>query len=54
MQYLFFRKERESFVKKVLAFSASPLYSVDLQRVQQAGREVSEEYDKEDVKTARW
>ncbi|KAJ7351076.1 hypothetical protein OS493_036890 [Desmophyllum pertusum] len=48
------RKENESFIKKVLAFNPTSLYKVDLQRVRQAGREVSEDYDKEDVKTARW
>ena len=30
------------------------LYKVDLKRVQQAGTDVSEDCDKEDVKTACW
>ena len=41
-------------MQKVLAFNPSYLYQMDLQRVKQAGRDVSEEYDKEDVKTAPW
>ncbi|KAM7433234.1 hypothetical protein ABFA07_016480 [Porites harrisoni] len=48
------RKERESFVRKVLVLEPSSLYKVDLKRVQQTGTDVSEDYDKEDVKTARW
>ena len=51
---IFPRKERESFVRKVLVLEPSSLYKVDLKRVQQTGRDVSEDYDKEDVKTARW
>lgn len=50
----FHRKEKESFLQKVLAFKPHCLYKVDLQRVRQAGREVSEEYDKEGEKTASW
>ena len=42
--FFFPRKERESFVRKVLV----------LERVQQAGTDVSEDCDKEDVQTARW
>ncbi|KAM7431799.1 hypothetical protein ABFA07_017676 [Porites harrisoni] len=48
------RKERESFVRKVLVLEPSSLYKVDLKRVQQAGTDVSEDCDKEDVQTARW
>ena len=51
---LFFRTERESFIKKFLAFNPSSLYKADLQRVQCAGREVREEALAEDLKTARW
>ena len=51
---LFLRTERESFIKKYLAFNPSSLYKVDLQRVLYAGREVREETQAEDVKTARW
>ncbi|CAH3185043.1 unnamed protein product [Porites lobata] len=47
-------KERESFVRKVLVLEPSSLYKVDLKRVQQAGTDVSEDCDKEDVQTARW
>ncbi|XP_078382450.1 uncharacterized protein LOC144665153 [Oculina patagonica] len=50
----FNRKEKESFVQKVQAFQPSFLYKVDLQRVRQAGREVSEEYDIKGEKTAPW
>ncbi|XP_068706100.1 uncharacterized protein [Montipora foliosa] len=48
------RKERETFMKKFMAFKPSSLYKVDLMRVQQAGREVSEECAREDVKPASW
>lgn len=48
------RKERESFVTKVLVLEPSSLYKVNLRRVQKAGTDVSEDCDKEDVKTARW
>lgn len=50
----FNRKERDSFIQKVLAFNPSYLYQLDLQRIRQAGRCVNEEYEKEDVKTASW
>lgn len=52
--FFFPRKERESFVRKVLVLEPSSLYKVDLKRVQQAGTDVSEDCDKEDVQTARW
>ena len=52
--FLFFRKERETFIKKFMAFKPSSLYKVDLMRVQQAGREVSEECAREDIKPASW
>ena len=51
---LFLRTERESFIKKYLAFNPSSLYKVDLKRVRYAGREVREETQVEDVETARW
>ena len=54
MFFFFPRKERESFVRKVLVLEPSSLYKVDLKRVQQAGTDVSEDCDKEDVQTARW
>ena len=41
-------------MRKVLVLEPSSLYKVDLKRVQQTDRDVSEDYDKEDVKTARW
>ena len=41
-------------MKKFMAFKPSSLYKVDLMRVQQAGREVSEECAREDVKPASW
>ena len=52
--FFFPRKERESFARKVLVLEPSLLYKVDLKRVEQAGTDVSEDCDKEDVKTARW
>ncbi|CAH3191440.1 unnamed protein product, partial [Porites evermanni] len=45
---------REPFVRKVLVLEPCSLYKVDLKRVQQAGTDVSADFDKEDVKTARW
>ena len=41
-------------MRKVLVLEPSSLYKVDLKRVHQAGTDVSEDCDKEDVKTARW
>ena len=41
-------------MSKVLVLEPSLLYKVDLKRVQQAGTDGSEDYDKDDVKTARW
>ena len=52
--FFFPRKERDSFVRKVLVLEPYSLYKVDLKRVQQAGTDVSEDCDKEDVKTACW
>ncbi|XP_067046123.1 uncharacterized protein [Acropora muricata] len=48
------RMERETFMKKFAAFKPTSLYKVDLQRVRQAGREVDEECEKEDIKTVIW
>ena len=56
-QFIFFlltRIERETFMKKFAAFKPTSLYKVDLQRVRQAGREVDEECEKEDIKTVIW
>ena len=41
-------------MRKVLVLEPSSLYKVDLKRVQQAGTDVREDCDKEDVQTARW
>lgn len=41
-------------MKKFAAFKPTSLYKVDLQRVRQAGREVNEECEKEDIKTVIW
>ena len=41
-------------MRKVLAIEQSSLYKGDLKRVKQAGTDVSEDCDKEDLKTARW
>ena len=41
-------------MRKVLVSGPSSLYKVDLKRVQQVGTDVSEDYDKQDVKTAPW
>ena len=37
-----------------MVLEPSSLYKVGLKRVQQARTDVSEDYDKKDVKTARW
>ena len=41
-------------MKKFAAFKPTSLYKVDLQCVRQAGREVDEECEKEDIKTVIW
>lgn len=48
------RNEKHSFISKVQAVDPSSVYPVDLQRVRQAGREIIQDSDKEDVKSALW
>ena len=49
-----YQNGERNIYEEICSIQPTSLYKVDLQRVRQAGREVDEECEKEDIKTVIW